>query len=793
MRWIKRTCIGTGVFFLVAFFVLAWTTWRSLPIHEGTVILAGPEAAITVVRDKHGVPFISAVSEADAYFALGYVHAQDRLFQMEFMRRLGAGRLAEVLGSQGLASDKFMRTLGLYRHAKENLKVLDAQTIGILERYADGVNAWLETRSQLLPPEFQLLQYEPEPWKPADSLVWQKLMSLSLAGNWRDELLRVELLQSLSPHRVDELWPDAGPNELSTANTGDIPLQVAKALGSAIDAYAPPTLASNVWALDGQHTATGKPLLASDPHLGFQAPIVWYLAHLAWPGEVRVGATTPGVPLFVIGHNGHLAWGITTTHADLQDLFIERVIDDGRYLTPTGPAVFVERTEVIDVRFRDPVTLPVRLTRHGPVVSDLAGINHAGAESDTVLALSATMLRDDERTASGMERLSRARSVEEARAALTLFEGPQQNFVYADVNGGIGYTAAAKVPMRRAGNGTVPVPGESGVYDWLGWIPYDELPHSLRPNSGRLVNANNRPVPQAYPHLIAASFPEGYRAQRINERLDELTEDQATVEDMHAIQMDSRSSMAHDLLPRLLTLATPTTEDGKHALDLLSDWDGTMDRSRPEPLIFLTWLEEIKSELLADELGPLYRSFRGGRIRLIKSILTRNRHWCDNVTSLTAENCAHAVSMALENAVIWLADRPETESTALSSWRWGQFHKARFAHPLFGLIPGLSSLTSITIETDGGDHTVNRGGFRSVRGRTPFRHGHGAGLRAVFDLDNLDRSQYVIAVGQSGHPASSQYSDLTAVWRDGGMFNMPVSGPDVASHTLILEPLPKIP
>ena len=211
MRWIKRICIGTGAFFLVAFFVLAWTTWRSLPIHEGTVILAGPEAAITVARDKHGVPFISAVSEADAYFALGYVHAQDRLFQMEFMRRLGAGRLAEVLGSRGLASDKFMRTLGLYRHAKENFKVLDAQTIGILERYADGVNAWLETRSQLLPPEFQLLQYEPEHWKPADSLVWQKLMSLSLAGNWRDELLRAELLQSLSPRKVGELWPDAGP------------------------------------------------------------------------------------------------------------------------------------------------------------------------------------------------------------------------------------------------------------------------------------------------------------------------------------------------------------------------------------------------------------------------------------------------------------------------------------------------------------------------------------------------------------------------------------------------------
>lgn len=795
MRWLKR--IALGLLSLVAVLVLTavWLTWRSLPVHDGIVDLAGPQQQITIERDEHGIPTITAASEDDAYFALGYVHAQDRLFQMEFMRRLGAGRLAEVVGKSALVSDRFMRTLGLYRHATANFDTLDGTTQRILERYADGVNAWLEGRSRPLPVEFQLLMFEPEPWTPADSLVWQKLMSLSLAGNWREELLRVELLQSLTPERVAQLWPAADPNTATTvtATLQNVPADIAHSLGKTIDEIAPPTLASNVWALDGQHTASGKPLLASDPHLGFQAPIVWYLARLEWPGHVRVGATTPGVPLFLIGHNSHLAWGITTTHADLQDLFIERLTGDGRYVTPDGPADFSVRSEIMNVRFGDPESITIRETRHGPVVSDLAQFNMDGKKQDTVLALAATMLRDDDVTASGIDRLTRARTVDEARAALALFEGPQQNFVYADVDGGIGYTAAAKVPLRGRGDGTVPVPGDTGEYDWTGWVPYDELPHSLKPETGRLVNANNRPMPLDYPHLIAASFPEGYRAMRIDERLDEINGRPATADDMVSIQIDSRSAMARDLLPLLTEIAAPQTEDGQTALALLSHWDGTMDRNRPEPLIFLSWMEEIKSALLSDDLGETYGSFWGGRIRLIKSVLTDQPQWCDDSTSQAMEGCGAVVSMALDDAMTWLAERPETKDLNPHEWRWGLFHKARFAHSIFGFIPGLSALTTTEIETDGSDHTVNRGGFRSVRGRAPFRHGHGAGLRAVFDLADLDESLFVIALGQSGHPASDTFNDLTPIWRDGGMLKIAAKASRQAIHTQVLAPLSKTP
>ena len=793
MRWLKRICLAlTSLVALIAI-IAAWVTWLSLPLVDGTVVLNGPAATIEIKRDQQGIPFINAGSEADAFFALGYVHAQDRLFQMDLMRRLGAGRLAEVLGPPALGSDEFMRTLGLYRSAKANLDVLDNVTVRTLERYAAGVNAWLENRSRPLPPEFQVLHYTPEPWVPADSLVWQKIMSLSLAGNWREELLRTELLQHLSPERMAELWPDAPPGSPTTVASAhrDVPLGLARVLINAIDAHAPPTLASNVWAVDGQHTASGKPILANDPHLGFQAPIVWYLARLEWPGHVRAGATTPGVPFQVIGHNGRIAWGLTTTHADLQDLFIERLTGDGGYLTPSGSEPFEERRETISVRFADPVALTVRSTRHGPVVSDLAGVDMAGQNSGTVLALSATMLRNDDRTASGIDRLGRARSVDGARAALALFEGPQQNFVYADVDGGIGFTSPALIPIRRAGNGTVPVPGETGAYDWLGWVSYDELPHSLRPESGRLVNANNRPMPLDYPHLIAATFPESYRAERIGQRLDTLLGlgTGASVADMAAIQLDTRSAMARDVLPLLLDLAVLDDENGQRALDLLSDWDGTMDRNRSEPLIFLTWLEAIKRTVLADELGTAYDSFRGPRVRLIRSILTDRQHWCDDITSQTMETCSLAVSRALEEALAWLAERPETNGTNPSEWRFSRFHRARFPHPLFGLIPGLSALTTVEIETDGGEHTVNRGGYRSARGHAPFRHSHGAGLRAVFDLADLDRSLFMIAVGQSGHPASNHFDDLNRPWRDGEVLTLPAGGPRNPASTLVLEPL----
>ncbi len=797
MIWLKRIALLLIGLFVLVITTVSWLTWQSLPLVSGDVTLPGPEDKITITRDSKGIPYIQAQNEADAYFALGYVHAQDRLFQMEFMRRLGAGRLAEVLGSQALGSDQFMRTLGLYRYAEKNVTVLSPETRLVLERYAAGVNAWLDNRQQPLPPEFQLLNFTPEPWRPADSMVWQKLMSLSLAGNWRDELYRASLLDFLPPERVAELWPDlvAGSPTTLASHTSDPPMQVANTLIELIDAYAPPTLASNIWALSGEHTRSGKPLLASDPHLGYQAPIIWYLARLEWPSEagveVRSGATTPGVPFTIIGHNTHTAWGMTTTHADLQDLFIEKLTADGGYETPNGNAAFEERTEVINVRFSEPVILQVRSTRHGPVVSDLAGFQTSTPQQDTVLALAATMLRDDDRTANAVYDMANSRSVADTKEALRQFEGPQQNFMYADRYGGIGFSAPALVPIRASGDGTVPVPGWSGEYDWQGWVPYEELPHSLNPVSGRLVNANNRPVPEDYPHLIAASFPAGYRAERIEQRLDELGQNQANWQDMLAIQTDAVSTVVQDLLPRLLEITTSEDNTTNTVLAALRAWNGTMDRNRPEPLIFLSWIDFLKEGLLKDDLGAAYGSFRGVNPVLLRNILNGTFSWCDDVVSAPIEDCAQIASEALEKSLAWLSDRNETRGDNPLAWRWGDFHRAQFAHPLFGMVPGLAALTTVEIESDGSDNTVNRGGYRSARGRSPFLNTHGAGLRAVFDLENLDEARFITAVGQSGHPASSHYDDLNQAWRDGEMLTLPPASAVSGSNTLTLLPLAK--
>lgn len=791
MLWVKKLAIFCFTVVCLLGATTTWLTFRSLPNIDGLTQVPGLKSSVEIRRDDRGIPFIQAINEGDAYFGLGYAHAQDRLFQMDFMRRLGAGRLSEVLGQQGLGSDKFMRTLGIYKHAQENLNVLNPETVHVLQRYADGVNAWLETHPNPLPPEFQLLNYTPDPWQLADSLVWQKLMGLSLAGNWRDELLRSALLNALPSERVSELWPDlqeGTPTTLADAQSS-ISIRLAHGLVDSIDTHARPTLASNIWVLDGKHTSSGKPLLASDPHLGYQAPLVWYLARLEWPGEMRVGATTPGFPFVVIGHNNHTAWGMTTTHSDLQDIFIEKVAASGRYLTPDGQADFASHEETISVRFNDPVSLTVRRTRHGPVVSDLAAFSMPGLEEDSVLSLAATLLRDDDGTANSIQSVARSRSVEDVKTALSKFEGPQQNFMYADTGGGIGFSAAAYVPIRLKGDGTVPVPGWSGEYDWQGRVPYEELPHSLRPKTGRLVNANNRPVPRDYPHLIAATFPAGYRAERIEQRLDLLGSSEATVADMLDIQIDSVSTMVHDLLPVLLKSAKPETELERKTIELLEAWDGLMDRERPEPLLFLTWMDFIKEELIADELGANYRSFRGGNPVLIREILTTKQHWCDVTSTSDVETCDSAVSKALDRAIDWLAERPELSDKALDHWRWGDFHRARFAHPLFSFIPGLSDLTTVEIESDGSDHTINRGAYRAARGRAPFINTHGAGLRSVFDLANLDQSRFMIAVGQSGHPLSPHYKDLNTPWRNGESFALPPFRDIEPASALKLEPL----
>jgi penicillin amidase len=752
---------------------VTWWLFAALPRVEGTLRLPGLKAPVTIARDEFGIPLISAANQADAYFALGYTHAEDRLWQMEMQRRAGAGRLAEVLGEKALPTDRFVRTLGIYRLAEQSFDGFLPEVREALLAYAAGVNAYLAQPSTILPAEFALLRFAPEPWKPADSLVWGRLMALQLSGNWHDELLRARLLKSLPPDQVADLWPSSAPASPVTIGLAD---DLIERMLAAVPDLLKPQLASNVWVVSGEHSVTGKPILANDPHLGFQAPTLWYLASISAPGLTVAGATVPGVPFHLLGHNRRIAWGMTTTQSDTMDLFIEKPAGDG-YLTPDGPAPFVSRDETIAVRGAPPVTITVRQTRHGPVISDVLGERAEGQ----LLALSATALLPESRAPQAMYKMNRAGNWSEFTAAVEDFQAPQQNIAYADVDGHIGLISPALVPIRKAGDGTLPHPGWTGEYDWTGWIPMAELPRVFDPPGGAIVNANNRLVPDSYPYLLTANWPEGYRAQRILDRL--ASQPRHSLDDMGRLQMDELSLMVSDLKPLLLGLP-PRGARAAEVYARLRAWNDVTAASAAEPLIFETWLVHLQRSLLEPRMGSLAESFPPIHPGFLKAVLGGRTIWCSEPGRPPVNDCQDKVADALDAA---LDDITRRFGSDMTKWRWGDAHVAIFGALLFGRISGLAELTRLTVGTGGDDFTVQRGSY-AMDGPASFRHLHGAGLRAIYDLADIDASRFVIATGQSGSPVSPHWDDFLKLWHAGQSIALPT--PDRARHHLTLEPAP---
>lgn len=782
--------LGGLALLILALAALGWI-WLtgSLPQTEGRIALAGLAAPATIGRDGNGIAFIRAETELDAYRALGFLHAQDRLFQMEIGRRLGQGRMSELLGAATLPMDRFMRALGLYRLAQTSYDGLAAETRAAIDAYTGGVNAFLATRRGALPPEFVFLGLTPEPWRPADSLVWGRLMALQLSDNWREELLRARLATRIAPERVAELFPDAETD--GPATLADLaPLYGRLALDRLAASWPEelmPLDASNAWAVAGSRTASGAPLLANDPHLGLGAPGVWYLVRIDTPTLRIAGVTAPGVPFHLLGHNGRIAWGFTTTHSDTQDFFIERVDPDDpdRYLTPDGARPFDRRTETIEVRGGDEATLTVRATRHGPVLSDLHAETAAAAPPGHVLALATPALDPDDRTAEALYRLNRAGDWAGFVAALRLFHSPQQNILYADRTGEIGFYAPGRVPVRKAGDGLAPVPGWTGTHDWTGYIPFDELPHARNPASGQLVNANNRVTNGAAGARLAAVWPAPYRARRIEARLDGRTDLRA--EDMTDIQGDAVSLAARDLLP--LLLAAPATDPrAAEARALLAAWDGRMDRDRPEPLIYSAWTRELERLLFADELGDAFAAYRQVRPRVLVAALTRHRGWCDDMATTPVEDCAMRIADALSAALDAVAARHGDDFEA---WRWGDDHAAAFRHRALARLPVIGTLFGARLATDGDESTVSRGTSLLYDPHRPFAHVMGPTLRAVYDLADPDRSRFMIAPGQSANPLSPHFADLVRPWRDLRAVTLPETpAPGRIVDTLTLTPAP---
>ena len=771
MRLVKRVFLG--VLLTLLLLVVGGWLWllTSLPKTDGTRTINGLRNSVEIRRDSNGVPHIQAQTEHDSYVALGYVHAQDRLWQMDFLRRLGAGRLSEVIGAPGLRSDRYMRTLGLYRLAQTTVARLPPDVRAAIDAYTDGVNAYLETRKGAWPLEFYLLRYRPERWKPADSLVWGRTMGIFLSRNWREEILQTRIKQALGADALPVLFPDYpvdGPRTLAAFDDGlDNPL----AAGSA----------SNAWAVSGDRTATKTPLLANDPHLRFRNPALWYLARIEWPGRSLAGATVPGVPFMVLGQNNHIAWGFTSAETDVQDLYVEKLEASapGWYRTPEGARPFEERRETIRVRDRPDVMLTVRSTRHGPVVSDLSPDLKSLAPKGHVLALATPALREDDNSALASYSLNHAKNWKQFRDAVRNWHSPHLNITYADKDGNIGLIAAARVPLRNSGDGRLPAEGWSGEFDWAGWIPFDDLPQIFNPPAGMIANANNPAAPAGYTYNLGRGRTPGYRAQRLENLLRSTPNLDSAA--MGRMQIDSVSFAARDLLATLLK-TNPDTEKAGRVHALMRGWDGTMARNIPQPLIFIAWLRALDRRLVADELGELYAQYRGLHTQTIKTILERETTWCDDKSTPAQETCNDQVAASLADAMTELSERFGTDFTR---WQWGEAHVARFDHPVLGRIPFIGGLFNVRLPADGGPYTLNRGMIRTSS-KTPYASVHGAGYRAVYDTATKNRSLFIVTPGQSGNWFSSHYNDLAERWRDGDW--LLVKTPDKDSEVLMLEP-----
>ncbi|KAA2214959.1 penicillin acylase family protein [Teichococcus oryzae] len=770
--------------------------WATLPPREGNIRLPGLSAPVTVLEDAHGIPRITAESERDAIIALGWLHARDRMFQMELMRRNASGRLAEIAGPAALRLDRFSRTLGLARRAEADFAALPAATRDIMEAYAGGVNAWIDAKGRLAAPEFLALG-APEPWRASDALLWAKTMGLWLSGNWRTELDRARLAAILPPERLAELWPaddSAGEPDRRAALDVDRLSRLAAALPRFPEAPLPET-ASNAWAVAPGRSTTGAALLASDPHLGFNAPILWYLARIELPGgRFRAGATSPGVPFMVIGRNEKLAWGFTTTHSDTQDVFVERLADGG-YETPDGPRPFTAREERIAIRGREPEVLSVRETRHGPVVSDLAE-GAVGLAGGTVLAVSMANLAPGDSAADGLLALNRATSLAEALQAASRITSPPQNLMVADDAGGIGMFLTGRAPLRRAGDGSVPAPGWDGSHDWNGFVPFDALPHREAPPSGVLANANNRVQPAGAEPFLGRDWFGDWRFARIQDLLSAAP--RHAPEDLAAMQHDAVSLFAREMLPLLRALPRPEGAAGT-ARDLLLAWDGAMAVDRPQPLIFNAWWPRAAQLALAH--GGVPEGAWGATPEFLRFVLHpdgRGAHWCrpraagEDAAPPFAPGgaCAVLAGQALREAVTALSARFGADPSA---WRWGKAHQARFEHPMLRFLPVLGDLTALAVPTVGDDQTVSRGGMRGSGDQ--FTHVQGAGLRAVFDLSTPEGAWAVIATGQSGHPLSRHWGDQLRRWAgaapEGAAGNalLPLgSVPADRGHRLVLSP-----
>jgi penicillin amidase len=783
-RWLWRLLKVFGVLLLALMIGLPtagiWTARRAWPRIDGQIAARGLAAPVKVIRDRLGIPHLYARDEADLFFAQGYAHAQDRLWQMQLHRMIVEGTLAATIGRIGLQPDRYARTLGLRRAAARAFSTLDPETRGLLRAYSDGVNAAIAAARDRLPIEMALLQIRPAPWSPVDSLCAINLMSLYLSENLERELMRIRFLHTPGGHgavasqRLLPAYPADGPVIVPGPAAAQSAMRRAAAPASARAGLDDQLLrlwfggnsqgwGSNAWVIAGSHTRSGRPLLANDTHLGLATPSMWYENELHGGRFDVAGFSIPGIPGVVIGHNGRIAWGITNLFTDTQDLFAE-TLDDAkhprRYRFQGGWRELATVVETIAVRGGKPETLAVRFTGHGPLVNAAFGEDLAGQPP---LALAWTAL-SGANVAPALLRLDLAGDWRQFREALRHWDAPSLGFVYADTGGNIGFQATGLHPLRAPGHdGTVPVSGEGGS-EWRGYIPFDELPRSLNPPSGFIVSANNKVAGDDYPYLLTRDWADPSRAHRIVDLLG--ARPALDREDFKRIQADTYCLEAAAMRPTLLGVK-PGNDLERRALAEVERWDLRYEPDRIGASIFHVWQWFVLQEMLGDELGDKllrdYRHFPLQQRFITQDLLAWSTNpWFEHPRTLHVKTREELLHRSLADALAWLVEHHGKDP---ARWTWGRLHPAPFGHLPFGQT-GLAPLDWIfnpkPVPAAGGPFTVNAATPSSSR---PFLVMAGVSQRFIADLADLGQSLAVNSTGQSGLLLHRHYGDQIAAWR----------------------------
>jgi penicillin G amidase len=803
---------GLGILLVLAILLSVlgiYTARRSFPQVDGEIQLAGLDGEVNIYRDGYGVPHIYASSLHDLFFAQGYIHAQDRFWQMDFWRHIGSGTLSEMFGAEQVETDVFLRTMGWEQIAEQEIAASSQEAIAILTAYSEGVNAYLADHSgAAISLEYAILglltpDYDPEPWTPVNSMTWAKAMAWDLRGNIDGEIERALLMKVFTPEQLTDLYPaypsdhpvivDSFPVEgsalpvmQSTGSTGlqfstDTLQATAKVLAllDPLLGTSGTGIGSNSWAISGALTEGGMPLLANDPHLSIQMPSIWYQVSLhcrpkgeTCPYEVA-GFSFAGVPGVVIGHNDRIAWGFTNNGPDVMDLYIEKVNPDNtnQYEVNGHWEEFETRTETIQVGGGEPVEVSVRSTRHGPVISQVYGLEEFEAQAgmdlpqDFVIALRWTAL-EPAHIFEAIWGFNKAQNWDDFREAARDFTVPAQNLLYADVDGNIGYQMPGNVPIRQNGDGSLPVPGWTDDYEWTGYIPFEELPFVFNPESGYIVTANNQSMPRDYPYLVTTDWDYGFRAERIAAMIENAPGpiDMAYIQQM---QGDSTSLNAETMVPILMSLPMDGRYDEVRQFTL-AGWDYREEASSQAAQLFERFWWNLMVDTFYDEPFPEDYFPEGGSryYEVMRNLVQQPEStWWDDLS--TTGNIETRDDIFLRAFTETVASEEGSYGKSLEDWpTWGELHTATFRNATLGE-SGISLIESIfnrgPFSTSGGESIVNATGWTVGQS---FEVDWLPSMRMIVDLGDLRGSLTVHTTGQSGHSFHPHYVDLAPLWAD---------------------------